>query len=83
MKPRKTWTIDVKEGIYDTSILVKIYKNIITVRRPYIRWKNNNGNLDFILITIKYPEHIKNIIQFEKDDDYENMFDFLKNNYRF
>lgn len=47
----KKMTIDCTEGIYDTEYTCREYKDKIVVTRPFIRWENNTGSLDFEKIT--------------------------------
>ena len=38
---------DVKVGIYDTGIELRYGRKWAVLVLPYIKWRNNNGNLSF------------------------------------
>lgn len=41
----KTTKIEITCGIYNAEITIRDYGHKICVTEPYVRWKNNTGNL--------------------------------------
>ena len=62
---------DVKVGIYDTEISLKVYDDKAILTLPYIKWVNNNGNLDFQKheITDEKEIDVLRLMFAEYDDD--------------
>lgn len=53
----KTYTIPCTEGIYDTEYVCREYKDKIVITKPFIKWVNSTGSLDFEKIT--WPKKTK------------------------
>ncbi|MEI8248221.1 MAG: hypothetical protein WCI51_20460 [Lentisphaerota bacterium] len=61
-------TIDCKVGIFDTEYQLKEHKDgSVTVIRPFVRWRNNSGSLDFTKIK-EAGKNAEIIKRFFKDD---------------
>lgn len=56
-------TLDVTCGIYDTEYKLTAHKDgSLTIKAPYIKWANNNGNLAFRTVKIPSGEVAEKIL---------------------
>ena len=52
-------------GVYNTHYNLVIHRDSsLTVKRPFIKWIDNTGSLDFESICITDPDEAKNVIKF-------------------
>ena len=59
----KMRTLDVTCGIYDTEYKLTAHKDgSLTIKAPYIKWANNNGNLAFRTVKIPSGEVAEKIL---------------------
>lgn len=58
MKPIRTLQTEIQVGIWENArFTVRIYETFSTAVVPYVRWRNNEGTLDFARLRLAGDDH--------------------------
>lgn len=69
MKPIMTLTKAAQVGIYDCQFVARIYRTMIVVIHPYVKWVGNSGTYAEYKHTIRDKNVVRNIIESLDNED--------------
>ena len=74
---------DIKVGIWDTVIVLRVYKDKAVLSLPYVSWDGNNGSLATEKYSVKNPEQIEKLSRLFGDYDVNpsGLRDYLRLNF--
>ena len=65
-KKIKTWSDDVKVGIWDDQWTLALYDDKAILHAPYVKWVNNSGSLAEHVVRFDAESGTKTLEQFRK-----------------
>jgi hypothetical protein len=65
-KKIKTWSDDIKVGIYDDQWALTLYDDKAILHMPYVKWVNNSGSLAESVTRFDAESGAKTLAQFHK-----------------
>jgi hypothetical protein len=65
-KKIKTWSDDIKVGIYDDQWTLTLYDDKAILHMPYVKWINNSGSLAQHITRFDVDSGAKTLAQFRK-----------------
>lgn len=77
MKPIMTLEKDAKVGIYDCEFVARIYREMIVVIYPYVKWVGNSGTYAERRYTIRDEEIVADVIKSLEDDNEDEAWDCI------
>lgn len=77
MKPITTLRKDAQVGIYDCEFIARVYRDIIVVISPYVKWVGDTGGYAEYKDTIRDEEIVAKVLMSLDDGDDDTAWDYI------